>query len=131
MFSVIWLLHDAHDAHDANITCFASILSSQGRLNMEKAGLMNRNQYLAAEHYLIGWRQQIQEKQNGHVTIADTPTETVPAQENYDDPCVRTHSTEHDRALKEFRVYCNICKKQRNRPRSYVGEIRCEKYSAK
>jgi len=89
---------------------------------MEQAGLMDKTQYLAAEHYIIGWMQNIQEKQNGHIIIADVPTVAVPVEENFDDPCVRTHSNERDRVLEEFRVYCNICKKQHNRPRLYVGE---------
>jgi hypothetical protein len=69
--------------------------------------------------------QGIQERENGHVAVAeakDNDVETDTSEENFDDPCVRTHSTERDKALEEYRIYCNLCKKQRNRPKSYVGE---------
>jgi hypothetical protein len=101
--------------------------NTQGQRSMEAAGLMTREQYNSAEHYLISRMQAILERETGHVIIAEpTPptsgTSDDEEEENFDDPCVRTHSTERERALEEFRVYCNLCKKQRHCPKSYVGD---------
>jgi hypothetical protein len=41
--------------------------------------------------------------------------------DNFDDPSIKTHSTERKKALEEYRIFCNICKKQQNRPQTYVG----------
>jgi hAT family C-terminal dimerisation region len=89
---------------------------------METAGLMTITQYKFAEHDLIGRLQGMQEREVGHLIVADQSSEDEVDEECLDDPVVRTLSTERERVLEEYRVYCNVCKKQRNRPRSYVGE---------
>jgi hypothetical protein len=90
---------------------------------MEAAGLMTRTQYRSAEHYLIGWMQLINERETGHViVVVPKPVSDDDDNNHFDDPCVKTHSTERDRALDEYQIFCNVCKMQRNRPQSYTGE---------
>jgi hypothetical protein len=75
---------------------------------METAGLMVRHQYLAAEHDLIGRLQGMQEREVGHLIVAEHSTDDEADEFCLDDPVVRTHSTEHEKALEEYRVYCML-----------------------
>ena len=84
------------------------------------AGLMERHQYKMAEHDLIGNIQGMVEREGGHVVAA--PHSLLSDSENMDDPQVRTNSSERDKAVAEYGTFCNLCKKGRNRPRTYVGE---------
>jgi hypothetical protein len=89
---------------------------------MEEAGLMTNLQYRQAEQDLINWMQSIQERDNGNVGIVLSQPEGEDSDDdNFDDPSIKTHSTEREKALEEYRIICNICKKQRNRPQAYVG----------
>jgi hAT family C-terminal dimerisation region len=90
---------------------------------MEQAGLMNQEQYNAAEAYLISWMQTIHEKMHGHVMVPDSPVGGVglDGEDCFDDPCIKSHSVARDRALEEYRIFCNLCKRQRNRPKSFHG----------
>jgi hAT family C-terminal dimerisation region len=91
-----------------------------GQLNMERAGLMNKTQYEHAEEDLLTRMQLMRERESGIVVMVDTSSDDYDS-ECMDDPVVRCLSTEREKAKEEFRVFCNVCKMQRNRPRSYVG----------
>jgi hypothetical protein len=89
---------------------------------MEEAGLMDIEQYRQAEQELINWMQLIKERENGNVGVVLSQSELEESDEDtFDDPSFKTNSTERDKVLEEYRIYCNLCKKNRNRPRSYVG----------
>jgi hypothetical protein len=78
---------------------------------METAGLMLRGQYKSAEHDLIGRLQGMQEREVGHLVVAESNTDEDSDEYCLDDPVVRTHSTEREKAMEEYRVYCNLCKR--------------------
>jgi hypothetical protein len=66
--------------------------------------------------------QSIQEQDNGNVCIVLSQPEGEDSNnDNFDNPSIKTHSTERKKALEEYRIFCNICKKQQNWPQTYVG----------
>jgi hypothetical protein len=91
---------------------------------MVQARLITNAQYDSAHSALISWMQTIQEKESGRVQDTDLQSDNEEGSDegNYDDPCVRTVSSERDKAMEEFILYCNLCKKQRNRPRTYATD---------
>ena len=93
-----------------------------GQKNIMAAGLMDIEQYRNAEKDLLSWIQSILEAAAG-VVVVPQPLELADdsSDDDNDDPIVITHSTMRDRALEEYRTFCNVCKKRRNRPRSYCG----------
>jgi hypothetical protein len=89
---------------------------------MEEAGLMNIEQFCQAEQELINWMQLIKERENGNVGVMLSQSEQEESDgDNFDDPYTKTNSTERDKVLEEYRIYCILCKKNQNRPWSYVG----------
>jgi hypothetical protein len=83
---------------------------------------MTNVQYCQAEIELINWMQLMQERENGNVGVILTQSEREDSEDdNFDDQLIKTHSTERDKALEEYQIYCNLCKKQRNGPQLYLG----------
>jgi hypothetical protein len=88
---------------------------------MEEAGLMTNLQYRQSEQILINWMQSIHEQDNGNVGIVlPQPKGEDSDDDNFDDPSIKTHSTERKKALEEYQSFCNTCKKQQNWPQTYV-----------
>jgi hypothetical protein len=84
---------------------------------------MTDEQYKEAEQDLIGRLQLIKERDSGNIIVLDQESADDDDSACLDDPVVRSLSTEREQSLEEFRKYCNICKMQRNRPRSYTGPV--------
>jgi hAT family C-terminal dimerisation region len=105
------------------LTLFETAASLTGQANIVKAGLMTSQQYKCAEHKLLGRMQMMYEKESGSaIYVHDSSDGSDNDSACFDDPIVRSLSTERDKAITEFGIFCNLCKKHRNRPKSYVGE---------
>jgi hAT family C-terminal dimerisation region len=90
-----------------------------GQTNIVKSGLMTREQYKHAEHSLIGRMQLMRERDSGHIIVLHASSGSDDDSACLDDPIVRSLSTEREKANNEFRIFCNLCKMQRNRPTVY------------
>lgn len=84
---------------------------------------MNTEQYLSAEEDLISRLQSMMERDNGNIVLLDSSSGEDDDSACLDDPIVKSLSTEREKAKDEFRIYCNICKMQRHRPKAYEEPI--------
>ena len=92
-----------------------------GFLRIVDAGLMTKEQYDHAEQDLIGRMQLMRERESGGHVESMMSSGGSEAEDDLDDPVVRSLSSERERAKDEFRIYCNLVKQKRNAPKSYVG----------
>jgi hypothetical protein len=88
---------------------------------MEAAGLMNGEQYEHAKTTLIARIQKMRETESGSVVVMVDSASDAEA-DSMDDKVERTASTEFDKAVHEFLMYCNVVKKAKFYPREYQGE---------
>jgi hypothetical protein len=84
-----------------------------------KSGLMMDTQYHHAEHELIARMQVMRERDSGEIIILDPSSDSDDDSACLDDPVVKSLSSEREKANNEFRIYCNLCKMHRNRPKVY------------
>jgi hAT family C-terminal dimerisation region len=92
-----------------------------GRANITKSGLMDNQQYDKAEEDLLARMQLMRERETGNILPIELTSEDSDS-DCMDDPVMRSLSTEREKAKEEFRIFCNLCKMQRNRPKTYIGE---------
>ena len=90
-----------------------------GMTNMVKAGLMTEEQYHNAEADLIRQMQSMRERDSDRVIVLDVSSEDDDDSACLDDAVQPETSTEQQKAREEYRVFCNTCKMQRNRPKAY------------
>jgi hAT family C-terminal dimerisation region len=64
----------------------------------------------------------MRERDSGNIIVVDPSSASDEDSTCFDDPIVRSLSTEREKANNEYRIFCNLCKMQRNRPRSYDGD---------
>jgi hypothetical protein len=82
---------------------------------------MTQEQYRSAEEDLIARMQSMREQECGIVPMASSGSSE---EDNpLDDPVFRTLSSERERAIEEFRLYCSLCKPMKYQPRSFTGSI--------
>jgi hAT family C-terminal dimerisation region len=84
------------------------------------SGLMTQTQYQHAETELIRRLTSMREREGGHVTSVVSSGDEV--EDPLDDPVEKSLSTFREKALDEFRTYCNVVKKRRYVPKAYAGE---------
>ena len=113
-------IYGNHSDHTP-LTTTALFLSPSGRQCITSCGLMNNEQYDHAFQDLITRMQLIRERESPHVdvTVLNGPDHTANA---LDDPIVIPLNSEQSKAIDEFREYCNLVKRQRFLPKSYIGE---------
>jgi hAT family C-terminal dimerisation region len=92
-----------------------------GQTNIIKSGLMDIDQYRDAETNLLARMQLMMERESGCLVVLDSSSGSDDDSACYDDPVIRSMSSEREKSIEEYQKYCNICKMHRNRPRAYSG----------
>jgi hypothetical protein len=82
---------------------------------------MTRDQYKDAETNLIARMQVMMERESGCLVVLDASSGSDEDSACFDDPIVRSMSTEREKSWEEFHKFCNLCKMHRHRPNAYQG----------
>jgi hypothetical protein len=98
------------------------LLLRTGKKRIVNAGLMTLEQYNYAKECLFGRMQLMQEREGVHVDAL--LTDVSDGDDGLDEKIVRTISTYCEKAMDEFRIFCNIVKaKKKHFPKAYVGTV--------
>ena len=90
-----------------------------GETNIVKSGLMTQTQYKNAYEDLMRRMTSMREREVGHVILLDNNSSDEDSA-CLDDRDVMSDNTERANAIEEFRVFCNSCKKEKNRPKAFA-----------